>query len=80
MLVPPKGKPKKWDAADAIEEGFDISSFLNAPVHKVKKALSLKNQNLLITQQFIGVAPEQKFLIGDTIPLGVPVVFRSRRG
>ena len=77
MLVPPKGKPKKWDAADAIEEGFDISSFLNAPVHKVKKSLSLKNQSLLITQQFVGSAPEQKFLIGDTIPLGVPVVFAA---
>ena len=77
MLVPPKGKPKKWDAADAIEEGFDISNFLNAPTHKVKKVLSLKNQNLLITQQFVGSAPEQKFLIGDTIPLGVPVVFAA---
>ena len=77
MLVPPKGKPKKWDAADAIEEGFDISNFLNAPVHKVKKSLSLKNQNLLISQQFVGSAPEQKFLIGDTIPLGVPVVFAA---
>ena len=77
MLVPPKGKPKKWDAADAIEEGFDISNFLNAPVHKVKKSLSLKNQSLLITQQFVGSAPEQKFLIGDTIPLGVPVVFAA---
>ena len=77
MLVPPKGKPKKWDAADAIEEGFDISNFLNAPTHKVKKVLSLKNQSLLITQQFVGSAPEQKFLIGDTIPLGVPVVFAA---
>ena len=60
MLVPPKGKPKKWDAADAIEEGFDISNFLNAPVHKVKKSLSLKNQNLLITQQFVGVGSRAK--------------------
>jgi len=77
MLVPPKGKPKKWDAADAIEEGFDIAKFLNQPVHKVKKALSLKNPSLLVSQQFAGRAPEQKFLIGDTIPLGVPVVFAA---
>ena len=77
LLTPPRGKPKKWDAADAIEEGFDISKFLNAPVHKVKKALSLKNRSLLISEQFVGPAPEQKFLIGDTIPLGVPVVFAA---
>lgn len=77
MLVPPKGKPKKWDAADAIEEGFDISKFLNAPTHKVKKTLTLKNRNLLISEQFMGAAPEQKFLVADTIPLGVPVVFAA---
>tara|TARA_R100001460_G_scaffold3951_2_gene11521 strand:- start:334 stop:2523 length:2190 start_codon:yes stop_codon:yes gene_type:complete len=77
MLVPPKGKPKKWDAADAIEEGFDISNFLNAPTHKVKKSLSLRNPNLLASAQFQGSAPEQKFLIGDTMPLGVPVVFAA---
>ena len=77
MLVPPKGKPKKWDAADAIDEGFDIAKFLNAPVHKVKKALSLKNPSLLASAQFQGRAPDQKFLIGDTIPLGVPVVFAA---
>jgi len=76
-LVPPKGKPKKWDAADAIEEGFDISNFLNAPTHKVKKSLSLRNPNLLASAQFQGSAPEQKFLIGDTMPLGVPVVFAA---
>jgi len=76
-LVPPKGKPKKWDVADAIDEGFDIAKFLNAPVHKVKKALSLKNPSLLASAQFQGRAPEQKFLIGDTMPLGVPVVFAA---
>ena len=77
MLTPPQGKPKKWDAADAIEEGFDISKFLNAPNHKVKKTLSLKNRNLIIGNQFAGAPPEQKFLIGDTIPLGVPCVFAA---
>ena len=77
MLTPPQGKPKKWDAADAIEEAFDISKFLNAPNHKVKKTLSLKNRSLLIGEQFVGAPPEQKFLIGDTIPLGVPCVFAA---
>jgi 5S rRNA maturation endonuclease (ribonuclease M5) len=77
MLTPPQGKPKKWDAADAIEEAFDISKFLNAPNHKVKRTLSLKNRSLIIGNQFAGAPPEQKFLIGDTIPLGIPCVFAA---
>ena len=77
MLSPPLGKPKKWDAADAVEDGTDISKFLNNPVHTVRKTLSLKDKHLLASNQFAGSAPEQKFLIGDTIPLGVPVVFAA---
>ena len=77
LLNVPLGKPNKWDAADAIEDGTDIAKFLNSPVHVIKKRLSLKSQHLLIQNQFAGAAPEQKFLIGDTIPLGVPVVFAA---
>jgi hypothetical protein len=77
MLSIPMGKPDKWDAADAIEDGTDIAKFLNNPIHQAKKSLSLKSKHLLIGNQFAGKAPEQKFLIGDTIPLGVPVVFAA---
>ena len=28
MVTVPEGKPKKWDAADAIEEGFDVHALL----------------------------------------------------
>lgn len=28
MLVPPSNKPEKWDAADAIDEQFDVEGFL----------------------------------------------------
>tara|TARA_R100001509_G_scaffold142184_1_gene97475 strand:+ start:8099 stop:10282 length:2184 start_codon:yes stop_codon:yes gene_type:complete len=77
MLTPPFGKPDKWDAADAVEDGTDIAKFLNNPTHEVKKTLSLSDPHLLVENQFVGSAPEQKFLIGDTIPLGVPVVFAA---
>jgi len=30
VLTPPVGKPEKWDAADAIAEGFDINAYLKA--------------------------------------------------
>ena len=30
ILTPPTDKPKKWDCADAIEEGFDCEEFVNS--------------------------------------------------
>ncbi len=77
MLHIPSTKPEKWDAADAIDEEFDINRFLQTHESKVKKPISLIDESLLIDKYFIGSAPEQKFLIGDTIPLGVPVVFAA---
>jgi len=77
MLTPPRGKPEKWDASDAISEGFDVNNFLNAPQHKTKQNISLRDESLLVSNMFVGSAPEQRFLIADTIPLGVPVVFAA---
>ncbi len=37
ILEPPEGKPQKWDAADAVEEGVDIKDFLkNARYERIK--------------------------------------------
>ncbi len=30
IVVPPESKPQKWDAADAVAEGFDCKGFLHA--------------------------------------------------
>ena len=40
-LTPPAGKPEKWDAADAISEGFDVVGFLKAPVEPVRPLLPI---------------------------------------
>ena len=77
MLTPPRGKPEKWDASDAISEGFDIAAFVNAPNKATKKPINLLDNSLLISEQFRGPAPEQHFLIDSTLPLGVPVVFAA---
>jgi len=77
MLKIPSTKEEKWDAADAIEEGFNIEKMLETNENKVKKPISLVDDSLLINEYFVGSAPEQHFLIGDTIPLGVPVVFAA---
>lgn len=77
MLQIPSTKPEKWDAADAVEEEFNIKKFIKGHENKVKKPISLLDDSLLIDKYFVGSAPEQKFLIGDTMPLGVPVVFAA---
>jgi 5S rRNA maturation endonuclease (ribonuclease M5) len=77
MLKIPSTKPEKWDAADAVEEGFNIKKFLKDHENKVKKPISLLDDSLIVDRYFVGTAPEQKFLIGNTIPLGVPVVFAA---
>ena len=77
MLKIPASKEEKWDAADAIEEEFNIEKMLKTSESKVKKPISLIDSSLLINEYFVGSAPTQSFLIGDTIPLGVPVVFAA---
>ena len=74
MLQIPASKEEKWDAADAIEQEFNVDAFIKSHESKVKKPISLLDDSLLIDKYFVGSAPEQKFLIGDTIPLGVPGV------
>jgi len=73
----PYGTPEKWDAHDAVEDGLDIGAFIKKYTKQAKKAFSLLSEHLLINNQFEGRAPEQQYLIGDTIPLGVPVVFAA---
>jgi len=77
MLHIPASKPEKWDAADAIEEEFSVSNFLQSHENKVKKPINLLDNSLLVNEYFVGSPPQQKFLIGDTLPLGVPVVFAA---
>ncbi|MFO0315304.1 MAG: AAA family ATPase [bacterium] len=38
ILVPPSGKPDKWDAADAVAEGFDCGEFVAQGERRVVKA------------------------------------------
>ena len=73
----PSTKEEKWDAADALDEGFDIEKFIKSQESKIKKPISLLDDSLIINKYFIGRPPEQKFLIADTIPLGVPCVFAA---
>jgi hypothetical protein len=76
MLTPPRGKPEGWDAADAINENFDVQHFLNTTVKHTKRNINLLDDSLLINR-FEGNAPEQKFLVDGTFPLAVPIIFSA---
>jgi len=64
----PKEKQKGWDAADAIEENYDIDELLrtegSSPVNLLNNSLSVKN----LVQ---GEAPSYEYLLEATLPKGV---------
>ena len=76
ILTPPRGKPERWDVADAVTEGFDIVNFLQTPSTFVKHNINLLDESLLISR-FVGAAPVQKFIVEDTFPMGVPIILSA---
>ena len=76
MLTPPMGKPEGWDASDALSEGYNIENFVNTKAKITKTNINLLDASFLVSR-FAGTAPEQKFLIDGTFPLGVPILFAA---
>lgn len=76
ILQSPTGKPPKWDAADAISEGFDVLEFIEGGIGHTHRAINLLNDSLLISR-FTGSAPIQEFLVDGTFPIGVPIIFAA---
>lgn len=55
ILVPPSDKPHKWDAADAVLEGFDCAAFIaQGERHVIKAAASSPAPTLLIPAFTLG--------------------------
>ena len=76
ILQIPAGKPPKWDAADAIDEGFDVEQFVIDGSRTTHRSINLLNDSLLVSR-FTGSAPVQEFLVDGTFPLGVPIIFAA---
>ena len=76
ILKLPAGKPAKWDAADAVDESFDIPSFLEKTerIRQQPADLQIRDWD---ARRYQGAAPEQKFLVNDTFPLGVLAVLAA---
>ena len=77
MLTLPRGKPERWDVADAISEGFDINEFLNTTSNFTRQNINLSGR------QFIGIeirwSCTRTKVSGrrHTFPLGVPIILSS---
>ena len=78
VLLPPDNKPDKWDAADAVAEHMDVASFIAATprqaVRPAEKTLELPDWQ---ATRYAGDAPEQRFLVDGSIPLGVVSVLAA---
>ena len=72
VLRPPAQKPEKWDAADAVAEGMDVAAFIASAgreaVRPAKRSLDLADW---YATRYAGRAPEQRFLVENSVPLGV---------
>ena len=78
VLRPPDGKPDKWDAADAVAEGMDVTAFIASAgreaIRPAKRSLDLADW---FATRYAGDAPEQRFLVEGSIPLGVVSVLAA---
>ncbi|WP_353281931.1 AAA family ATPase [Wolbachia endosymbiont (group B) of Horisme vitalbata] len=63
----PQDKPEKWDAADCISEGINVSEFIEK---NLRKANSLNILDWSVSR-YLGKVPVQKFLVDELFPLGV---------
>lgn len=71
ILHSPEDKPDKWDAADAVQEGFDIKDFLeNAERTELPTRKYAITLNQWTGEIYQGPAPEEKFLVDATFPMG----------
>jgi hypothetical protein len=69
ILKVPEGKPPKWDAADAVLEGFDVKGFLDAEC-VCAPSINKRNRINWMESAYEGEAPERRWLVNQTFPLG----------
>ncbi len=68
LVTVPTGKPKGWDAADAVAEGVDFRAILNGSVQKPKgRVVDLQAWRSSV---FMGDPKKIEWLVDQVIPLG----------
>ena len=66
----PQDKPAKWDAADAVAEGFDVEALLHAsqPVADTAAAPALDITRWRAAERFIGQPQQRRWLVEGVFP------------
>ncbi|MDX5526374.1 MAG: AAA family ATPase [Wolbachia endosymbiont of Andrena nigroaenea] len=67
VLEIPRGKPKKWDAADCVEEGINVEKFL-----ALTTCINLSATDILNTKRFVGF-PARQYL-SDKSPMPEDII------
>lgn len=72
----PDDKPRKWDAADAVTEGFDVEALLKASVHldgdrpsERKKSKGFDLTQWRAAERFTGEPQARRWLVEGVFPL-----------
>lgn len=75
VLIPPEAKPDKWDAADAVEEGFEIKAFIDTGERITVKACTAVLPTYSMGEMLDDNSPLPTDLVSDRIitPGGVTV-------
>ena len=66
ILKLPPNKPPKWDAADAVDEGFDVKQFLSTEANYPPR-LNLLDWGV---DAYRGEAPERRWLVNGIFAMG----------
>lgn len=85
VLDVPEGKRKKWDCADAVEEGFDVQSFLDPAWANLDTMTScLPKGRVILTdwgvEAYQGNAPERNWLVRNVFPMAAPSILAASGG
>lgn len=75
----PAGKPAKWDSADAVSDGTDISGLL-ATATPVIKLLSSKLNDWHAIDRFTGKPQQRQWLVDGIFPLAQPSLIAAGGG
>ncbi|MCE5335577.1 MAG: AAA family ATPase, partial [Desulfobacteraceae bacterium] len=83
ILDLPPGKPFKWDAFDALKEGFDVRGFIESGFKEFEEKLTKPKIQLAdwrSSKAYTGKAPEREWLVNHTFPMGSVSVIAAMGG
>jgi hypothetical protein len=76
----PQDKPRKWDAADAVAEGFDVESLLVASKVVAGGVPPLDITDWRAADRFVGEPPVRRWLVEGVFPLAQAALIAAAGG